>query len=51
MRNKIIELVNQGKTFKEIKKELGCGLSTITYHCKKEGIESKNITKFINTKL
>ena len=45
MSEKIIELVKQGKTFKEIKKELGCALSTIAYHCKKEGIVSKNITK------
>lgn len=48
MKNRIIELVEKGTTFKEIKKELGCALSTIAYHCKKEGIESKNITKKID---
>lgn len=45
MKEKIIELVNQGKTFKEIISELGCSSSTISYFCKKEGIVSKNITK------
>lgn len=45
MGEKIIDLIKQGKTFNEIKKELGCSLSTISYHCKKEGIVSKNTTK------
>jgi len=45
MKEKIIELVKQGKTFKEIMSELGCSSSTISYFCKKEGIVSKNITK------
>ncbi len=31
---KIIELRNQGKTYKEISNELNCALSTVSYHCK-----------------
>lgn len=30
----IIKLRNEGKTFKQIKNELNCALSTISYHCK-----------------
>lgn len=33
---KIVELRNQGKTYKEISVELNCALSTISYHCKLE---------------
>lgn len=36
--NKIIELRNSGKTYNEIINELGCAKSTISYHCKKNGI-------------
>ena len=31
---KIIELRNQGKTYKEICEELNCAMSTVSYHCK-----------------
>jgi IS30 family transposase len=31
---KIIKLRNQGKTYKEISKELDCAISTVSYHCK-----------------
>ena len=31
---KIIELRNTGKTYKEITEILGCALSTVSYHCK-----------------
>ena len=31
---KIIELRNQGKTYKEICDELNCAMSTVSYHCK-----------------
>jgi DNA-binding CsgD family transcriptional regulator len=31
---KIIELRNEGKTYKEICKELDCAMSTVSYHCK-----------------
>ena len=47
MKERILELVNQGKTYKDIKEELGCALSTIAYYCKKMGIVSKNITNKI----
>jgi len=30
---KIIELRKQGKTYKEISKQLNCALSTVSYHC------------------
>ena len=30
----IIKLRNEGKTYPEIQKELGCSKSTISYHCK-----------------
>lgn len=49
MKEKIIELVKQGKTYKEIKKELGCALSTIAYHCKKEDIINENMIKKIDS--
>lgn len=29
----ILKLRNAGKTYKEIQKEIGCSLSTISYHC------------------
>ena len=32
--NKIIELRKNGKTYKEICKELNCAFSTVSYHCK-----------------
>lgn len=44
----ILELVKSGLSYKEIKKELGCGLSTISYHCKKEGIKSKHTSQKID---
>ena len=51
MKERILELVNQGKTYKDIKKELGCALSTIAYYCKKMGIVSKNITNKIKNEV
>jgi hypothetical protein len=48
MRERIIELVKKGIPFKEIQKELGCGLSTINYHCKKEGLKSLNTSQKID---
>lgn len=32
-KEKILELRSKGKTYKEIKKELGCSTSTISYYC------------------
>ncbi len=33
MKEKIIQLREQGKTYNEIKNELGCSKGTISYHC------------------
>lgn len=43
---KIIELRNQGKTYKEICEELNCAISTVSYHCKlnKMGGHSDRLT-------
>ena len=38
MRDKILELRKLGYSYKKIKKTLGCALSTISYHCKKNGL-------------
>jgi len=48
MKEKIIEMVKSGLTYKQISKELGCSLSTISYHCKNEGVVSVNITEKID---
>ena len=42
MKDKILKLVKEGLTYKEIQKELGCSMSTISYHCKNNNIMSKN---------
>lgn len=43
---KIMELRTQGKTYKEICKELNCAMSTVSYHCKlnKMGGHSDRLT-------
>ena len=33
MKNRILELRSQGKSYKEIKNQLGCSNGTISYHC------------------
>lgn len=46
LKDKIIELRKKGFSFNEIKKELGCSKSTISYHCKNindKDIKEKNI--------
>jgi 5-methylcytosine-specific restriction endonuclease McrA len=46
MKEKILELRNEGKSYREIQKILGCSKSTISYHCgngQKE--KTKNRTK------
>ncbi len=45
MKEKILKLVENGLTYKEIRNELGCSLSTISYHCKNNKIESKHSNK------
>lgn len=47
MKEKIIELRDQGLSYKEIKKILGCSLGTISYHC---GENQKDKTKKRNQK-
>lgn len=48
MKERILKLVQDGLTYKQIKKELGCSLSTISYHCKNSNIESKHTQKKLN---
>lgn len=42
MKTNIIQLRKQGKTYNEIKKILGCSLSTISFHCGKGQKEKSN---------
>ncbi len=44
---KIIELRNQGKTYKEISEQLNCALSTVSYHCRlnKMGGQTDRLTE------
>ena len=35
MKDEILKLRSEGKTYSEIKKELGCSKSTISYYCGK----------------
>jgi hypothetical protein len=44
LEEKIIELREKGFSFKKIKNELNCALSTIQYHCKKHGLNSPNVS-------
>ena len=38
MKDKILELRLQGKSYKEIERELGCARSTIAFHCQRHGL-------------
>lgn len=42
MKNEIIRLRNLGYSYKQIVKELNCALSTVSYHCKKHGLDTPN---------
>ena len=42
MKEEILNLRTQGKTYKEIKEELGCSLSTISFHCAEGQKEKSN---------
>ncbi len=44
LKEKIIDLRNKKLTYNEIKKELGCSKSVISYHCRKENLEDCNLT-------
>ncbi len=48
MKEKILELRSEGKTYTEIRKELNCSLSTISYHCG-EGQKEKNNQRVIKS--
>lgn len=37
-KEKILSLRDKGLTYKEIKEELGCSQSTISYHCRGKGL-------------
>ena len=41
MKEEIIKLINEGFTYNDITKKLGCSKSTISYHCSKSKIKSK----------
>lgn len=47
LREKILLLRSGGKSYKDIRKELGCTLSVISHHCKRAGMDSPNI-RFIH---
>lgn len=51
MKDKILELVEKGFTYKKIQEVLNCSYTTIAYHCKKNGIKSKNSCKKIEDDL
>jgi hypothetical protein len=40
--DKILSLRNEGKTYKEITKILGCAMSTVSYHCQLNGLGDNN---------
>lgn len=42
MKDIIVKMVKDGFTYKQVRDKLGCSLSTISYHCKKNGIMSKH---------
>ena len=44
MKEKILQLRSEGKTYDQIKKELGCSKGTIAYHCG-EGQKEKNYNR------
>jgi len=46
VKNEIIRLRNLGYSYKQIVKELNCALSTVSYHCKKHGLDTPNTKKF-----
>jgi len=51
MKDKILELVESGLTYKQVSEELGCVISTVSYHCKNNKIESIHSQKKLSDKL
>ena len=43
MKEKILQLISKGKSYRQIEKLLGCSRGIISYHCKKSGITSDKI--------
>lgn len=43
LKDKILELRGEGKTYKQIRKVLNCTLSVISYHCRRANLSSSNI--------
>lgn len=50
MKEEILKLRSEGKTYKEIQKELGCSLSTICYYCGDNQPEKIKVRKNSNLK-
>ena len=40
--DRVLSLRKEGKTYKEISKLLGCAMSTVSYHCKLNGLGDNN---------
>jgi hypothetical protein len=51
MKDKILEMVKNGMTYKQIQKELNCAISTISYHCKNSKIKSLHIQEKLDDEL
>jgi len=53
MKDKILKLRSEGKSYRQIEALLGCSRSTISYHCSEQGVIRKNIniTKHRNRKI
>ena len=49
MKEKILELRINGKSMKQIARELGCAHSTVSYHCNKAGLGGDGINRKILT--
>jgi len=51
MKEEIIKLINEGFTYDDITKKLGCSKSTISYHCNKLNLKSKSKNIDVNSEL
>ena len=50
MKNEIIKLRNEGKTYNQISKITGLSKSTISYHCRRNGVNNRIDGKGLNNK-
>jgi DNA-binding CsgD family transcriptional regulator len=46
IKNEIIQLRNEGKSYREIQKILNCSRGTINYHCKNNGLVDTGKKKY-----